>query len=516
MGNYVIRQRGSILPLVLMGMGALATVAYMASTILYPMLISVQSATQNTEDRQLLERAAYTLAAEADLSGNYPVAAAVSTCGSAITGGGCINTASAAPKKDSRGWPIGLCVQTATAESSAVLAVVSAGYNKEFSTNCTSALAGTASGDDLVITKTAAEIRQIAGGTRSVGAPVANLAALEALPTVFPGELRVALDSGYVYVNKSGIPGAGKWSVHAGGGIPPGVDRTCEAGYVPVSAYSLPDGTYVPSFCVFQYEAHFVASFGWTGDVGRFGNAVSNGAQYDNAVAACQSIGAKIISDEEWLSIAHQAAIVPSNWSGGSVGSGYMARGWSANSSSVPADPWTNTVQAGVHDASCMYNIGPNQCGSTGDIKFRRTLNLSNGAVIWDFGGNMSEWTSGVLPVGSLIKRAATSASYAYNTTQNDGSGVAVTATEMPINWLPPNGWNAAQGMGRYYEIGTTDAATGAYVFFSQPPYNCTGFCEPVAHFVRGGAFSSGPNGGIFNLNLYYGRGAGLTFRCTK
>ena len=80
------------------------------------------------------------------------------------------------------------------------------------------------------------------------------------------------------------------------------------------------------------------------------------------------------------MTMARDIEANPVNWSGGEVGSGALSRGHSdANPSNALAitdadDPLTNTGN------------------EEGNWDQRRTLVLSNGEVIWDLAGNVSEW----------------------------------------------------------------------------------------------------------------------------
>src|SRR5690606_18601720 len=100
------------------------------------------------------------------------------------------------------------------------------------------------------------------------------------------------------------------------------------------------------------------------------------------AAEACA--GCKLISEAQWLTVAHNLAGVAGNWSGGSVGSGYLFRGHTDNSPSA-------VLAAGTDDTDGYFGTG----NTTGEQ--RRTLRLNSGGVIWDFAGNISEWTSGTV-----------------------------------------------------------------------------------------------------------------------
>jgi len=96
------------------------------------------------------------------------------------------------------------------------------------------------------------------------------------------------------------------------------------------------------------------------------------------AAAACD--GCHLITSAEWLTIAQNVLSVPTNWSTGIVGNGYI---YSGHNDSAPANSLAaSTDNDGYYGET---NTGGNQ---------RRTLTLTNGEVIWDLAGNVSEWTA--------------------------------------------------------------------------------------------------------------------------
>lgn len=105
---------------------------------------------------------------------------------------------------------------------------------------------------------------------------------------------------------------------------------------------------------------------------------------YSKNVTGCRDC--HLIGEAEWLTIAQNVISVPSNWSGGAVGSGYIYGGHNDN---TPANSLTaNTDDQGYSDT-----------GETSGNQ-KRTLTLTNGEVIWDLAGNVREWTSGQVSGG--------------------------------------------------------------------------------------------------------------------
>ena len=111
--------------------------------------------------------------------------------------------------------------------------------------------------------------------------------------------------------------------------------------------------------------------------------------QYD-ATMKCRSLGDgfNLISNDQWMTVATNIANQASNWEDGSVGSGALNRGHSDGT------PYSSLAASTDSDA----------CSGTGqscsDISWdsqKRTHTLSNGEVIWDMAGNLTEWTSYVI-----------------------------------------------------------------------------------------------------------------------
>lgn len=98
------------------------------------------------------------------------------------------------------------------------------------------------------------------------------------------------------------------------------------------------------------------------------------------SVAACA--GCHLITEAEWMTIAQNVLSVASNWSGGAVGSGFIYSGHNDNS---PA----NSLAASTDDNDGYFGTD-NTAGNQ-----KRTLTLTNGETIWDFAGNVWEWTAG-------------------------------------------------------------------------------------------------------------------------
>ena len=210
----------------------------------------------------------------------------------------------------------------------------------------------------------------------------------------------------------------------------------------------------------------------------------------------CQSIGAHLMTNDEWMTIATNATNQPSNWSGGSVGSGSMPRG-NSNSSWAQSD-------------NSIYGYAGSTNTSTYSTSFinLRTINLSNGSIIWDFAGNVfqevqrSNMNQGdnqtTEPSPAYTGTSWTWGDFPSWTSWSSDPTTALTKSQVS----PPNGsWTYAQGMGQLlgWGPGGTGGGTNA--------------------FIRGGNWNFGGNVGVFTLHLYWNTGStssDVGFRCAR
>lgn len=211
---------------------------------------------------------------------------------------------------------------------------------------------------------------------------------------------------------------------------------------------------------------------------------------HETARSYCQAIGAHLLTNDEWMTIVRNAEQVPTNWSGGSVGSGYLPRG---NSNSVKAQ-----------DGSSQYGTGYS------DFTHLRTLTLSNGSVIWDLAGNVWEHVQrSVSNAGDLTTTMALPAC-------SDGLAAwgwceyASPGTPYVTSWSadvaqakvgPSNtSWYSSQNVGQVYTFKN-------------------GVNQNTTVFLRGGYWGNGAYAGAFTLFLNWVAGYRLFnvgFRCAR
>jgi hypothetical protein len=133
----------------------------------------------------------------------------------------------------------------------------------------------------------------------------------------------------------------------------------CSTGMIPVPAGDNKEG-----FCVDKYEAKNVGGVATSQASGTPWVSIT---QYD-ARDACKAAGKHLITEVEWLQIAHNIEQEGWNWSGGTAGSGQMSDGHGWGSSAIAAstddDPCSGTGQ------TCDTSTWNSQ---------RRTYKLSNG-----------------------------------------------------------------------------------------------------------------------------------------
>lgn len=231
-----------------------------------------------------------------------------------------------------------------------------------------------------------------------------------------------------------------------------------------------------PSFCVMKYEARRIGpstvpvsqSFG--GSI--FITTQQNAINYSRTVANCTSC--HLMKESEWLTIAQNVMSVASNWSGGSVGSGYIYSGHNDGSPSSPQDADGSDDGNGYIYTGNDISNGKSQ---------RRTLMLSNGQIIWDLAGNISEWVDATIANGQQ-PGLSSDVDYSYKE-WNDNNFVinGFPSSSMPSYANPAaSGWTSANGIGQLYSFknGTS-----------------------VHAYERGGSYGSGARAGIFYLNLF-------------
>ena len=213
-------------------------------------------------------------------------------------------------------------------------------------------------------------------------------------------------------------------------------------------------------------------------------NAIAEAA----TVAGCSTC--HLMTEAEWMTLAANVLSVPSNWSTGTVGSGYIYSGHNDNSPS-------NSLAASTDDTD-GYN-GTGNSSSSGP-KQRRTLTLTNGEVIWDMAGNVYEWTNATIAGGQQPGLSGESA-YAWKQWNNASllmNGLPYSSQPAAISSAVA-GYSSTQGIG---QLISNYGETGARAF------------------RRGGGYwSGGTEAGVLTLDLGFASsyaGAGIGFRVAR
>jgi len=183
-----------------------------------------------------------------------------------------------------------------------------------------------------------------------------------------------------------------------------------------------------------------------------------------DAKAECESIGAHLITNAEWMAIARDIEATTSNWSGTVLNRGHT--------DNVPP----NALAAST-DNDPYYGTGQ----TTGEQK--RTHTLSNGEVIWDFAGNVWEWVD---------------------------DKISCNTTACPSTLMPqPTGWQdytAITSWGKYSraELGVLGAFTGTTnsVGMIYADADAAYPSGTIHSFLRGGSWDNTSNAGVFALYL--------------
>lgn len=221
--------------------------------------------------------------------------------------------------------------------------------------------------------------------------------------------------------------------------------------YITIPETTLPNGHVEPAFLVGQ----FLCSKGADGKA----QVTAEDApwvriNFADAKAACEAIGAALITETQALAIAHNAAAQDCNWTKGKVGEGKLFRGLRKGN--------VSSAQPGIYEPE--------------DKKERRWLTLSNSERICDLNGNAYSWI--------------------FDNAQGDAGGLAgiIEADSMSLQAPFPS---MGKGMGW------------------RPNRRCdwSGYA-----LVRGGCWCSESYAGVFRLGGYWPdyEGGYVGFRCTK
>ena len=287
------------------------------------------------------------------------------------------------------------------------------------------------------------------------------------------------------------------------------IENLCPSGYIRVPKN--PAVGTNDDFCIAKYEMSNDAGAATSSMTGTPWTNISrgNGVSGDGgAITACQALGPgyDLVSNDEWQTVAREIETAYSatsgylNWSNGyNTGSNFLNLGNSALDgvrycggtpaecaaedafAGLPADVDTNPCSGITGHPNCANN-------SSGDWAYKRTSQLSNGNIIWDFGGNDSTWVK-------------------------DNN----SATQGSNGWASSVPWNTG-GQSKWGPAGTN------YSGMSSSPYGGLGYqtLNSSSGAIRRGCdwgyFCSPGNAGAFSVDLSANASttsASTGFRCT-
>ena len=109
----------------------------------------------------------------------------------------------------------------------------------------------------------------------------------------------------------------------------------------------------------------------------------------DESINKCQAMGSgyDLITNDEWQTIARNIELVKSNWKNQRIGKSTLNTGHHSSDAVTTATP----MAANSNDNQACFGT-PKDCDSSTWNIYKRTHNLSNGEVVWDMSGNVSEW----------------------------------------------------------------------------------------------------------------------------
>lgn len=281
----------------------------------------------------------------------------------------------------------------------------------------------------------------------------------------------------------------------------------CPTGYIGIPGSATLETN---DFCVMKYEAKCAdntdlttgISTGTVIDSGTYNNSwvwsgvnyactsansktpvsVANGApitkiSWTSAKDYCATLGAHLITNAEWMTIARNIEQVPTNWYGAVVGSNYLNLGHYGG------------IATAMMDGNQLYGTG---CGvSCANHIFKRDHTLSTGDTIRDFSGNVAEWVDATCTPGTGLGNYQTAGAVV------DWTNAGLTDYEQGVSGPSNTIWDFNRGVGQYK--GCTLAGNA---------------------FLRGGSSLGGYDVGIFDLNLNNNQSVTGTlwggFRCVK
>lgn len=183
-----------------------------------------------------------------------------------------------------------------------------------------------------------------------------------------------------------------------------------------------------------------------------------------SAKSYCRTLGAHLLTNPEWMTIAKNVAGVSANWcdrNGGSCGNPPGTPGKILANGHNDLHPYM-ALSAGPDDEPCFgtTTTGSNLCGSPSSQK--RTLTLDNGHVIWDLAGNVWQW------VDATVERRNEPRSITPGLGNLRWTWAEFQTVPSSPDYSPTDPtWSSIQGVGRIYHynsLGDTDSTLYTYI----------------------------------------------------
>lgn len=183
-------------------------------------------------------------------------------------------------------------------------------------------------------------------------------------------------------------------------------------------------------FCVMKYEAKNVGGIATSQATLTPWNSITQ----TDSKTQCDNLGSNyhLITNLEWTTIARNAELVSNNWNSSIVGIGSM---WKGHTDGSP----NNALSTDLNDLT-----GYNETLNSAPSLQKRILILSNNEIIWDFSGNVYEWSNDTCITGSGIGNWYNSGSWIDWTDSN------LVDYEKGIAG-PIGNYTSVNGIGSYY-----------------------------------------------------------------
>ncbi|UYL07293.1 hypothetical protein B9G69_009570 [Bdellovibrio sp. SKB1291214] len=197
----------------------------------------------------------------------------------------------------------------------------------------------------------------------------------------------------------------------------------------------------------------------------------------DQMISECQALGSgyDLINNTQWNTVARNISSLGSNWSSGTVGTGQVNQGNRSSTNQLEAS--TDDSEACVNLPGFTYPAAASSCSDSVWHNFRRTHQLSNGSVLWDFSGGSWEGVKDT---------------YADSYTgTNDFLSAMIDGSFFKMLL-------GAQGKTCADPSNTTERCGFGYAYLSN--------ARPASAIFRGGSASNGREAGIFAIDFDYSR----------